>query len=85
MSQGNEEMRSEYDIRGGVRGKYLAQYHHTHTGQELGLEPVRVQNSPWLQAHATESLGEHARQSTLRIGAEPIYVLALEVGKPDLP
>lgn len=73
MSQENEEMRPEYDIRGGVRGKYFRQY----SGS------VHLQDSPWIHPQETESKGEHASQSTIRIGAEPIYLtLRLEVGEP---
>ena len=54
MSPGNEEMRPEYDIRGGVRGTYFR-----------------------------ASKGEHARQSRIRMGAEPIHrTLRLDVGEP---
>ena len=57
MSPENEEMRPEYDIRGGVRGKY---FRRTSRNEVL----------PWIQPPPTESKGKHASQSTLRIGAE---------------
>ncbi len=72
MSQGNEEMRSEYDIRGGVRGKYFQQYR------------VHVE-CEWLQPPQTsESRGQHPPQSTVWIGAGPIYVTQTVVGEPVL-
>lgn len=80
MSQGNEsqendeEMRPEYDIRGGVRGKYLARY------TEARLQ---LQESPWTRLPSTESRGDHAGESTVHIGAEPLYQTArIEVGAP---
>ena len=70
MNQENDEMRPEYDIRGGVRGKYFQRY------------KVEVQDSPWIQKQETESKGKHASESTIRIGAEPIYLtLRLKVGE----
>jgi hypothetical protein len=76
MSQENEEMRPEYDLRGGVRGKYFRQY----------SERVILQDSPWIHPQETESQGEHANQSTLQIGAGPVYVTPrLEVGEPARP
>ena len=73
MSPENEEMRPEYDIRGGVRGKYFRVY----------SGGVALQDSPWIHPEETESKGEHARQPTIRIGAEPIYrALRLDVGEP---
>jgi hypothetical protein len=73
MSQENEEMRPEYDIRGGVRGKYFRQY----------SGGVQLQDAPWIQPQETESNGEHAAQSTIRVGAEPIYLTPrLEVSEP---
>jgi hypothetical protein len=74
MSRENEEMRPEYDIRGGARGKYF--------GQHVG-SPLRLQDSPWIQWPATESRGKHLDQSTVRIGAEPVYLTPhLEVSEP---
>jgi hypothetical protein len=64
MSQENEEMRPEYDIRGGVRGKYFRQY----------SASMQLQDSPWIQPQQTASNGKHAEQSTIRIGAEPIFL-----------
>jgi hypothetical protein len=73
MSPENEEMRAEYDIRGGVRGKYFERYR----------QSVHIEASPWVYPQETESRGEHARQSTIRIGAEPVYLpLRLVVGEP---
>lgn len=73
MSPENEEMRPEYDIRGGVRGKYFR-------GKSGSVE---LQESPWIHPQDTESKGEHANQSTIRIGAEPVYLaLRLEVSEP---
>ena len=64
MSQENEEMRPEYDIRGGVRGKYFRVY-----GGGVELQDLLRIHPP-----ETESRGEHAVQSTIQIGAEPIYL-----------
>jgi hypothetical protein len=73
MSPENEEMRPEYDIRGGVRGKYFQR-----TGAGDGL-----QKSLGIQPQATESAGEHPRQSTGCIAAEAVYLtLRLEVVEP---
>jgi len=72
MSPENEEIRPEYDIRGGVRGKYF----------RVCSGGVALQDSPWIHLQETQSTGEHARQSTIRIGAEPIYrTLRLDVGE----
>lgn len=73
MSPENEEMRPEYDIRGGVRGKY---FQRTGAGDAL-------QKSLGIQPQETESTGKHPNQSTGRIGAEAIYLtLRLEVVEP---
>ena len=73
MNQENEEMRPEYDIRGGVRGKYFRRI----SGSEGRQAP------PWIQPQPTESKGKHANQSTFRIGAEAIYLtLRLDVVEP---
>lgn len=75
MSQENEEMRPEYDIRGGVRGKYFELPQVT--------DALRLEDSPWIQPQVSESRGMHASQSTVQIGAEPIYLTPhLEVGEP---
>ena len=70
MSLENEEMRPEYDIRGGVRGKYFERDRgNAELRDVLGIHPQE-----------TESQGMHPRQSTVRIGAEAAYVtLRLEV------
>ena len=60
MNPENEEMRPEYDIRGGVRGKYFRQT--SDSGGPQGL--------PWIQPQPTASNGKHATQSTFRIVAE---------------
>jgi hypothetical protein len=62
MSPESEDMRPEYDIRGGTRGKYFQQYW------------LRLNESPWVQLPATESRGRHRTQSTIQIIAEPIYL-----------
>jgi len=66
MSQENdaEKMRPEYDIRGGVRGKYFRRY------MESRLHP---DESPWISVPATGSTGEHARESTIQVVVEPLY------------
>jgi hypothetical protein len=72
MSQ-NEDMRPEYDIRGGVRGKYFEQY---------GRSVVEVKGE-WVQPQLSESQGEHPMQATVWVGAGPIYVVAQPVtGEP---
>lgn len=77
MSQDSSEseMRAEYDIRGGVRGKYFLRYLDRQT---------QNQDNPWvLPTPATASTGIHRSESTIRIGAKPIYVrLPFEVGEP---
>ena len=77
MNQENnrDEMQPEYDIRGGVRGKYFSRYSRN-ASQELpqGEAQLQLQECPWIQPQTTESRGEHANQSTIRIGAEPIYL-----------
>jgi hypothetical protein len=86
MNQENsrDEMQPEYDIRGGVRGKYFSRYSRN-ASRELPQAQLRLQESPWIQFQATESRGEHASQSTIRIGAEPIYLTPqLVVGEPSL-
>ena len=80
MSQENEEMRPEYDIRGGVRGKHFEEY--SACGRR---ELVHVVACEWVQPQTSESRGKHPSQSTVRIGAEPIYVMPPAVlGKPVL-
>jgi hypothetical protein len=75
MSQENEEMRPEYDIRGGTRGKYFGKYVKSAT--------LRIEDAPWIQPQMNESQGKHESQSTIQIGAEPIYLTpCLEVGEP---
>jgi len=77
MSPENEEMRPEYDIRGGERGKYFRQYH------EGPL--LHVVTTDWVQVQTTESMGRHRRCSTEWVGAEPAYVsLRPVVGRPIL-
>lgn len=86
MSLENEEMQPEYSIRGGARGKYFEQYIRSAT-QELPqvTGPLRLEHSPWIQPQASESRGMHASQSTMQIGAGPIYLTPhLEVGEPAL-
>ena len=82
MSQESEEMRPEYDIRGGARGKYFGQYVGS-ARQEPPQVRLQLEDSPWIQPAVTESRGKHASQSTLQIGAEPVYLTPrLEVGDP---
>lgn len=73
MSQENDpEMRTEYDIRGGVRGKYFRQYIEAR---------LCLLDSPWVRLQNTESTGEHAEESTIRISGQPIYQTPrIEVG-----
>jgi len=77
MSQENEqhdEMRPEYDIRGGVRGKYFARYL---------ASRIRVRESPLVRAETTTSTGHHADESTIRVGAPPLHQgPRIEVGIP---
>ena len=73
MSPESEEMRPEYNFRGGVRGKFYRKH----------LGTVRFQDSPWVQRQESVSEGEHASQSTIQIVAEPVYrVPHLEVSEP---
>ena len=67
MSQesSGDEMRDEYDFRGGVRGKYHAGY----SAKVL----VTVIPNPWTYSTTTESCGTHAEQSTVRVGGELLY------------
>lgn len=59
-----EDMRPEYEIRG-ERRKYFEQY----TAARL-----RVLDSPWVHPQGwTESRGKHPSESTIRIGAQPLY------------
>lgn len=69
MSQGNERegMRSEYDIRGGVRGKYFRRYVESRVSI-LGSTSIRVETTA-----STASLGTHPDESTVRFVAEPFY------------
>lgn len=70
MSPENEEeqeMQPEYDIRGGVRGKYFLRY----TGELSLQDPQWFQ---WVQSPKTASRGTHPSESTIQIGAEPIYL-----------
>jgi hypothetical protein len=70
MSPENEEMRPEYDFRGGVRGKYFWRT----SGSEGLQDALRI------QPLATGSTGKHASQSTFQIGAEATSLtLRLEV------
>ena len=71
MSPENEEMRPEYDIRGGVRGKY---FQRMRAGDGL-------QKSLGIQPQETESTGEHRIQSTGCIAAASL-TLRLEVVEP---
>ena len=74
MSQGSseEEMRPEYDIRGGVRGKYYREYTESR---------FRLQDRTWVSTPETGSIGQHTGDSTIRIGAEPLYQsLRIETG-----
>jgi hypothetical protein len=68
MSQENdrEKMKPEYDIRGGVRGKYFEQY------QEMVSTAV-VEDAPWLQTQATASQGKHYSESTVWIAVDAAY------------
>ena len=73
MNQENDqdEMRPEYDIRGGVRGKYYERYiaaniHVLHAG--LGQSGfVHVESST-----STASLGRHRDESTVRLVTGPV-------------
>jgi hypothetical protein len=69
MSQENEreDMRSEYDIRGGLRGKYFSRYVVSRVSV-LGSAPIRVEATV-----STASLGIHPGESTVRLVAEPVY------------
>jgi hypothetical protein len=83
MSQEHEkDMRPEYDIRGGVRGKYVARRRFRAAQPAAQGAQVHVQASPWVQLPTTESLGEHPREATVHRGARPIYVLHPEIGQP---
>ena len=62
-----DDMRSEYDIRGGVRGKYFSRYVASRVSV-LGSAPIRVEATP-----STASLGTHPVESTVRLVAEPVY------------
>lgn len=73
MSPENEEMRPEYDIRGGVRGKYF--------GRTTGSGGL--QKSLGIQPQETESKGEHRKESTGCIAPEAVSLtLRLEVVEP---
>jgi hypothetical protein len=69
MNQGNErtEMEPEYNIRGGVRGKYFERY------QEMVAAKVQVEEAFWIQPGVSASRGEHSRHSTLHISVDPAY------------
>ncbi len=43
-SDDNQDMRAEYDIRGGVRGKYFAQYRHGTTVVDV----ITFEESPFI-------------------------------------
>src|SRR5262245_60900311 len=86
MNQESEQdMRAEYDIRGGVRGKYFERHRVSAPGLEsryVDFE-LHTKDSPWVQPpNATASRGRHPSQATVRFGAEPIYALHREVVKP---
>jgi hypothetical protein len=69
MNQENDrdEMRPEYDIRGGARGKYYARYMASRIS--VAAPPgVTVEVSS-----STESIGLHPEESTYKLAAEPIY------------
>ena len=72
MNQANQDdtdkdkMEAEYDFTGGVRGKYFARYHRA-------AQIVRVKESPFVAQPLTESSGQHAHESTVKIGGDPVY------------
>ena len=84
MSPELEEMRPEYDIRGGARGRYFGRYVAS-GGQELPQvldAALRLEDSPSILLPRTESRGRHAGQSTMRVGGEPVCLTPrLEVGE----
>jgi hypothetical protein len=69
MSQENkrEDMRTEYDIRGGLRGKYFSRYVASRVSV-LGSASIHVEATA-----STASLGTHPDESTVRFVAEPVY------------
>ena len=70
--ESKDEMRPEYDIRGGVRGKYF--------GRTRGGEGL--QKSLGIQPQETESTGKHQPEST-RYAAEAVNLtIRLEVIEP---
>ena len=79
MNPGNDDqqnMRPEYDIRGGVRGKYFLQV--TGSGKQMSLAQAL-----WIQPSSTESTGIHPSESTIKIGVEPLYPrIPQELGEP---
>jgi hypothetical protein len=54
-------MRPEYDLRGGVRGKYYERYH------SLTFVQI-IHDSPWVQRLSTASGGSHSNESTRLVG-----------------
>ena len=85
MNQANQDgadkdkMEAEYDFTGGVRGKYFARYHRA-------ALIVRVKESPFVTQPLTESSGQHADESTVKIGGEPVYQIPrVEYSQPALP
>lgn len=60
----SDAMRPDYDIRGGVRGKYLS--------GSLGEPAATPQESLWTPRPPTESRGAHARESTRWMGTDPL-------------
>ena len=77
MSHGNEEekMETEYDIRGGVRGKYFAQYQEMVVTRRV---EVRGVTDWWIQTQTT-SIGEHSAMSTLSISVDAAYQTQMPV------
>ena len=69
MNQENDrdEMRQEYDIRGGVRGKYYARYMESRVSVRAA-PTVTIETSS-----STASIGMHQAESTLDLFAQPNY------------
>jgi hypothetical protein len=62
------EMRAEYDIRGGVRGKYYKRYTESRLSIRAAPPGVTVVTSS-----STASFGEHPEESTVMLATRPIY------------
>jgi len=66
MNQDNDEdeMRPEYDISGGIRGKYFRRYTESR---------FRLDAAPWALGAVTESTGAWATGNMIAVAAEPLY------------